>query len=91
MSQLLSDKERQRTLLTGNKPGCAALPPVQIVHVLADWEPNTSRGEDFVEGSERQLLPVLASLGAGPSPRQGTAPMEPRPVPRLRAADPNRV
>ena len=91
VTQRLSDKERQRILLTCKEPEFAALPAAQIAPVLADRGPINSCGEDFFEGSERQLLPGLASPWAGPSPRQGTAPMEPRPVPRLRADGPNQV
>ena len=36
VSQRLSDEERQRILLTCNEPEFAALPPGQIVPVLAD-------------------------------------------------------
>jgi len=46
----LSKEERQRTLLTCNEPEFAALPPGQIVPVLADRGLYYSSGEDCVYG-----------------------------------------
>ena len=79
----LSEEERQRILLTCNEPEFAALPPGQIVPVLAD--------RSRYIGSERSFYRVL--LDHGPAPRRGRArpPQEPWPVPRLRAAGPNEV
>ena len=51
----LSDEERQRILLTCNEPEFAALPPGQIVPVLAD------RG--LYIGSERSFYRVLHAHG----------------------------
>ena len=48
VSHRLSDEERQRILLTCNQPEFAALPPGQIVPVLAEWGLDNSFGEDFV-------------------------------------------
>jgi transposase InsO family protein len=79
----LSEEERQRILLTCNEPEFAALPPGQIVPVLAD--------RSRYIGSERSFYRVL--LDHGQAHRRGRArpPQEPWPVPRLRAAGPNEV
>ena len=55
VSHRLSDEERQRILLTCNQPEFAALPPGQIVPVLAD------RG--LYIGSERSFYRVLHAHG----------------------------
>jgi putative transposase len=79
----LSEKERQRILLTCNESEFAALPPGQIVPVLAD------RG--LYIGSERSFYRVLHTQGQAHRRGRARPPQEPRPVPRLRAAGPNQV
>ena len=83
VSHRLSDEERQRILLTCNEPEFAALPPGQIVPVLAD------RG--LFIGSERSFYRVLHAHGQAHRRGRARLPMEPRPVPRLRADGPNQV
>ena len=75
VSHRLSAEERQRILLTCNEPEFAALPPGQIVQILAD--------RVLFIGSERSFYRVLHC--------HGQPPQEPRPVPRLRADGPNHV
>ena len=87
----LSDEDRQRILLTCNEPEFAALPPGQIVPVLADCGLFNSCGEDFVYGSERSFYRVLHAHGQAHRRGRARLPMEPRPVPRLRADGPNQV
>ena len=79
----LSAEERQRILLTCNEPEFAALPPGQIVPILAD------RG--LFIGSERSFYRVLHAHGQANRRGRARPPQEPRPVPRLRAAGPNQV
>lgn len=79
----LSEEERQRILLTCNEPEFAALPPGQIVPVLAD------RG--LYIGSERSFYRVLHCHGQANRRGRARPPQEPRPVPRLRADGPNQV
>jgi hypothetical protein len=79
----LSEQERQRILLTCNEPEFAALPPGQIVPVLAD------RGVYI--GSERSFYRVLHAHGQAHRRGRARPPQEPRPVPRLRASGPNQV
>ena len=79
----LSEEERQRILLTCSKPEFAALPPGQIVPVLAD------RG--LYIGSERSFYRVLHSHGQVHRRGRARPPQEPRAVPRLRAAGPDQV
>jgi putative transposase len=79
----LSEEERQRILLTCNEPEFAALPPGQIVPVLAD------RG--LYIGSERSFYRVLHVHGQVHRRGRARPPQEPRPVPRLRANGPNQV
>ncbi|WP_286194440.1 helix-turn-helix domain-containing protein [Synechococcus sp. CCY 0621] len=55
VSHRLSDDERQRILLTCNQPEFAALPPGQIVPVLAD--------RVLYIGSERSFYRVLHARG----------------------------
>ena len=74
----LSEEERQRILLTCNEPEFAALPPGQIVPVLAD------RG--LYIGSERSFYRVLHAHGQAHRRGRARPPKEPRAVPRLRAA-----
>ena len=59
VSHRLSEEERQRILLTCNQPEFAALPPGQIVPILADRGLYNSFGEDCVYGSERSFYRVL--------------------------------
>ena len=79
----LSEEERQRILLTSNEPQFAALPPGQIVLVLAD------RG--IYIGSERSFYRVLHALCQVHLRGRARPPQEPRPVPRLKATGPNEV
>ena len=79
----LNEEERQRILLTCNEPEFAALPPGQIVPVLAD------RG--LYIGSERSFYRVLHAHGQVHRRGRARPPQQPRPVPRLRAAAPNQV
>ena len=83
VSHRLSDEERQRILLTCNQPEFAALPPGQIVPVLAD------RG--LYIGSERSFYRVLHAHGQAHRRGRARPPQEPRTVPRLRADGPNQV
>jgi len=73
----LSEEERQRILLTCNEREFAALPPGQIVPVLAD------RG--LYIGSERSFYRVLHAHGQVHRRGRARPPQEPRAVPRLRA------
>ena len=79
----LSEEERQRILLTCNEPEFAALPPGQIVPVLAD------RGLYIC--SERSFYRVLHAYGQAHRRGRARPPQEPRPVPRLRATGANQV
>ena len=79
----LSEEERQRILLTCNEPEFAALPPGQIVPILAD------RG--LFIGSERSFYRVLHRHGQVHRRGRARSPQEPRPVPRLRAAGTKQV
>ena len=79
----LSEEERRRILLSCNEPEFAALPPGQIVPVMAD------RG--LYVGSERSFSRVLHSHRQAHRHGRARPPQEPRPVPRLRAAGPNQV
>jgi transposase InsO family protein len=83
VSHRLSDEERQRILLTCNQPEFAALPPGQIVPILAD------RG--LYIGSERSFYRVLHAQSQVHRRGRARPPQEPRPVPRLRADGPNQV
>jgi transposase InsO family protein len=83
VSHRLSDEERQRILLTCNQPEFAALPPGQIVPVLAD------RG--LYIGSERSFYRVLHAHGQAHRRGRARPPQEPRPVPRLEARGPNQL
>jgi len=87
----LSEEERQRILLACNEPEFAALPPGQIVPVLADRGLYNSSGEDFVYGSERSFYRVLHAHRQAHRRGRARPPQEPRAVPRLRAAGPNQV
>jgi transposase InsO family protein len=83
VSHRLTDVERQRILLTCNQPEFAALPPGQIVPILAD------RGHCL--GSERSFHRVLHAHRQLHRRGRARPPQEPRPVPRLRADGPNQV
>ena len=83
VSHRLSAEERQRILLTCNEPEFAAMPPGQIVPVLAD------RG--LYIGSERSSYRVLHAHGQAHPRGRVRPPQEPRPVPRLEARGPNQV
>ena len=80
----LSEEERQRILLTCNAPEFAALPPGQIVPVLADRR--------LYIGSERSFYRVFHAHGQANRRGRSRLPQEPRPTPHLvRAAGPNQV
>jgi transposase InsO family protein len=79
----LSAEERQRILLTYNEPEFAALPPGQIVPILAD------RGRYI--GSERSFYRVLHAHSQAHRRGRARPPQEPGAVPRLKAAGPNQV
>jgi hypothetical protein len=79
----LSEDECQRILLTCNEPEFTALPPGQIVPILAD------RGRYI--GSERSFFRVLHTHRQAHRRGRARPPQQPRPVPRLRAAGPNQV
>jgi len=83
VSHRLSDEERQRILLTCNEPEFAALPPGQIVPILAD------RG--LFIGSERSFYRVLHAHSQVHRRGRARPPQQPRPVPRLEARGPNQV
>jgi transposase InsO family protein len=83
VSHRLTEEERQRILLTCNQPEFAALPPGQIVPILAD------RG--LYIGSERSFYRVLHAHGQAHRRGRARPPQEPRPVPRLRSDGPNQV
>ena len=91
VSHRLTDEERQRILLTCNQPEFAALPPGQIVPILADRGLYNSFGEDFVYGSERSFYRVLHAQSQVHRRGRARPPQEPRPVPRLEARGPNQV
>jgi hypothetical protein len=79
----LSEEERQRILFTCNEPEFAALPPGQIVPILAD------RG--LYIGLERSFYRVLYAHSQVHRRGRARPPQEPRPVPRLEARGPNEV
>jgi transposase InsO family protein len=81
VSHRLSEEERQRILLTCNQSEFAALPPGQIVPILAD------RGLSI--GSERSFYRVLHDHGQAHRRGRARPPQQPRPVPRLEARGPN--
>jgi transposase InsO family protein len=83
VSHRLSDEERQRILLTCNQPEFAALPPGQIVPILAD------RG--LYIGSERSFYRMLHAHSQVHRRGRARPPQQPRPVPRLEARAPNQV
>nr|WP_225323103.1 IS3 family transposase [Synechococcus sp. RSCCF101] len=83
VSHRLTAEERQRILLTCNQPEFAALPPGQIVPVLAD------RG--LYIGSERSFYRVLHAHGQAHRRGRARPPQGPRPVPRLQARGPNQL
>jgi len=83
VSHRLTQEERQRILLTCHQPEFAALPPGQIVPVLAD------RG--LYIGSERSFYRVLHDHGQAHRRGRARPPQEPRPAPRLRADGPNQL
>jgi transposase InsO family protein len=83
VSHRLSEEERQRILLTCNQPEFAALPPGQIVPILAD------RG--LYIGSERSFYRVLNDNSQVHRRGRAKPPQEPRPVPRLEARGANEV
>ena len=83
VSHRLTEEERQRILLTCNQPEFAALPPGQIVPILAD------RG--LYIGSERSFYRILRAYGQAHRRGRARPPEESRPVARLRAEGPNQV
>jgi putative transposase len=76
-----SEEERQSILLTCNEPEFAALPPGQIVPILAD------RG--LYVGSALSFYRGLHAHGNAHRRGRAGSPQEPRPVPRLEAIGPN--
>ena len=83
ISHRLTEEERQRILLTCNQPEFAALPPGQIVPILAD--------QGLYIGSERSFYRVLHAHGQAHRRGRARSPQEPRDVPRLEARGPNQV
>jgi transposase-like protein len=83
ISHRLTEEERQRILLTCNQPEFAALPPGQIVPILAD--------QSLYIGSERSFYRVLHAHGQAHRRGRARPPQEPREVPRLEARGPNQV
>jgi putative transposase len=83
ISHRLTEEERQRILLTCNQPEFAALPPGQIVPILAD--------QSLYIGSERSFYRVLHAHGQAHRRGRARPPQEPRDVPRLEARGPNQV
>ena len=83
VSHRLIEEERRRILLTCNQPEYAALPPGQIVSVLAD--------KCLYIGSERSFYRVLHANGQAHRRGMARPPQEPREVPRLKAEGPNEV
>ena len=79
----LTEKERQRILLTCNQQEYASLPPGQIVPALAD--------QGLYIGSESSFYRVLHAHGQAHRRGRARPPQEPRAVPRLRAAGANQV
>jgi hypothetical protein len=71
LADRLSEEERQRILLSCNEPEFAALPPGQIVPVLAD------RG--LYIGSERSLYRLLHAHGQVHRRGRARQPQEPHP------------
>jgi len=69
-------------------PNFEALPPGQIVPILADRGLYNSFGKDCVYGSERSFYRVLNAHGQAHRRGRVRPPQEPRPVPRLRATGP---
>jgi len=83
VSYRLTDEECQRIRLTCNEPEFAALPPGQIVPIMAE------RG--LYIGSEHSFYRVLHAHGQAHRRGRARPPQEPRPVPRLEARGPNEV
>jgi transposase len=83
ISHRLTEEERKRILLTCNQPEFAALPPGQIVPILAD--------QGLYIGSERSFYRVLHAHGQAHRRGRARPPQEPREVPRLKAEGPNEV
>jgi transposase InsO family protein len=83
VSHRLKEEERRRILLTCNQPEYAALPPGQIVPILAD--------QGLYIGSERSFYRVLHAHGQAHRRGRARPPQEPREVPRLKAEGPNEV
>ena len=83
VSHRLTEEERRRILLTCNQAEYAALPPGQIVPILAD--------QGLYIGSERSFYRVLHAHGQAHRRGRARPPQEPREVPRLKAEGPNEV
>ncbi len=83
VSHRLTEEERQRILDTCNQKDFAALPPGQIVPILAD--------EGLYVGSERSFYRVLHAHDQVHRRGRARPPQEPRAVPRLEAKGPNEV
>ncbi len=91
MFHRLTEEERHRILPTCNQQEFAALPPEQLVPILAVPVLYNSFGEDFVYGLERSFYRILHAHGQAHRPGRARPLQEPRPVPRLRADGPNQV
>jgi len=89
VSHRLSDEERQWVLFTCKQPEFAALPPGQIVPILADRGLFNSYGEACGYGSERSFYRVLHIHGQVHRRGRARPPQQPRPVPQLEARGPN--
>ena len=83
VSHRLTEEERVRILLTCNQAEFAALPPGQIVPILAD--------QGLYIGSERSFYRVLHAHGQAHRRGRARPPQERREVPRLKAEGPNEV
>jgi len=83
VSHRLTEEEKQRILDTCNQKDYAALPPGQIVPILAD--------QGLYIGSERSFYRVLHEHDQAHRRGRAKPPQEPRPVPRLEAKGPNEV
>ena len=83
VSHRLSEEERQRILLTCNQPEFAALPPGQIVPILAD------RGQYI--GSERSFYRVLNDNSQVHRRGRAKPLQQPQPVTRIEARGTNEM
>ncbi|MEI6828821.1 MAG: hypothetical protein WCK64_03075 [Synechococcaceae cyanobacterium ELA445] len=87
----LSEEKHQRILLTCNEHKFAAMPPGQIVPILAARGRYNSYGEACGYGSERSFYRELNAHGQAHRRGRPKPAQQPPTVPRLRAAGPNQV